>query len=84
MGNLMERFVQYVKDQTEGLDGYFPRRAMRCRFEHVMYLTALLSVEFRSLQASRRLQAISDSSTDPNHERTRKIRPNVTEPNHLR
>jgi putative transposase len=23
-GNLMERFVQYVKDRTEGFDDYFP------------------------------------------------------------
>jgi hypothetical protein len=35
-GNLIERFVQYVKDRTEGGFGdYFPRRRMRCRFEHV-------------------------------------------------
>ena len=34
-GNLMERFVQYVKDRTEGFDDYFPCRRERCRFEHV-------------------------------------------------
>jgi hypothetical protein len=33
--NLMERFVQYVKDRTEGFDDYFPCRTERCRFEHV-------------------------------------------------
>jgi putative transposase len=31
----MERFVQYVKDRTEGFDDYFPCRRERCRFEHV-------------------------------------------------
>ena len=34
-GNLMERFVQYVKDRTEEFDDYFPCRKERCRFEHV-------------------------------------------------
>ena len=34
-GNLMERFVQYVKDRTEGFDDYFPCRTERCRLEHV-------------------------------------------------
>jgi len=31
----MERFVQCVKDRTEGFDDYFPCRNERCRFEHV-------------------------------------------------
>jgi len=34
-GNLMERFVQYVKDRTEAFDDYFPCRGERCRLEHV-------------------------------------------------
>lgn len=34
-GNLMERFVQYVKDRTEVFDDYFPCRRPHCRFEHV-------------------------------------------------
>ena len=34
-GNLMERFVQYVKDRTEGFDDYFPCPTERCRLEHV-------------------------------------------------
>jgi putative transposase len=34
-GNLMERFVQYVKDRTEVFDDYFPCRREHCRFEHV-------------------------------------------------
>jgi len=34
-GNLMERFVQYVKDRTEGFDDYFPHRREHCRFERV-------------------------------------------------
>ena len=31
----MERFVQFVKDRTEGFDDYFPCRRVRCRLEHV-------------------------------------------------
>jgi len=34
-GNLMERFVEYVKDRTEGFDDYFPCPTDSCRFEHV-------------------------------------------------
>ena len=34
-GNLMERFVQYVKDRTEVFDDYFPCRREHRRFEHV-------------------------------------------------
>jgi len=34
-GNLMERFVQYVKDRTEEFDDYFPCRRERCRLDHV-------------------------------------------------
>ena len=34
-GNLMERFVQYVKDRTEVFDDYFPCRREHCRLEHV-------------------------------------------------
>jgi len=34
-GNLMERFVQYAKDLTEGFDDYFPCRKEHCRLEHV-------------------------------------------------
>jgi len=34
-GNLMERFVQYVKDRTESFDDYFPCRKEHCRLEHV-------------------------------------------------
>jgi len=34
-GNLMERFVQYVKDRTEGFDDYFPCFKKRCRLDHV-------------------------------------------------
>jgi putative transposase len=35
-GNLMECFVQYVKDRTERFDDYFPCPRERCRLEHVM------------------------------------------------
>jgi hypothetical protein len=34
-GNLMDGFVQYVKDRTEGFDDYFPCRRERCRLEHL-------------------------------------------------
>ena len=34
-GNLMERFVQYVKDRTEGFDDYFPCLKERCSLDHV-------------------------------------------------
>ena len=34
-GNLMERFVQYVKDRTECFDDYFPCRKEHCRLDHV-------------------------------------------------
>lgn len=34
-GNLMERFVQYVKDRTESFDDYFPCCKERCSLERV-------------------------------------------------
>jgi len=33
--NLMERFIQYVKDRTECFDDYFPCRKEHCRLDHV-------------------------------------------------
>jgi hypothetical protein len=50
-GDLMERFVEYVKDRAEGFDDYFPRRRERCRFEHVQ---GLLSYDLPSFNLFKR------------------------------
>ena len=35
--NVMERFIQKIKDRTESFDDYFPCRKNKCRLEHVMH-----------------------------------------------
>ena len=56
--NLMERFVQYVKDRTEGFDDYFPCRRERCRFEHV---NGWLSYYMLSFNLFKRREAFKSS-----------------------
>jgi putative transposase len=40
--NLMERFVQQIKDRTECFDDHFPRRKQNCKIQHVWNWMKLL------------------------------------------
>jgi len=35
MKNMMERFIQYIKDRTECFDDHFPCRKLDCNRQHV-------------------------------------------------
>jgi putative transposase len=57
--NLMERFVQQIKDRTECFDDHFPRRKQNCNRQHVwnwlklfiLYLYIWVQTEYNSLHS---------------------------------